>query len=1518
MSVKKNDIIQKYFHACTCLLVIGMTTVLHGQENFFSPLGLNKEVSKSYKHDFVSVIHGPGQIKFEMPLGPGIGMRGLFFRPKILIHLAQKTSSVQTGSCGYGVYSDCTGNDHLYTWVDGDGPVVLAYNANDIEPGSPVSGPSDQIISSGSQKRYDTWEIADFGQDTGTLTQVMATGRLTMVPNTTQCSIILPDGTECSTTNIAENRIDPNAYSNLLTQFGYIISNISTYGSTKSTNNGLLFSLLGQNELDVSIYQDSASPARGPGRYLLIKDDVAYEYDYFTYSQVPAPPEYDSCGMPTGTSRYWISGFGYRLTSMKNRFGDSILFSYGANNFDYEAELCANNLKTNRKVVGSLIFLNSNLNLPDAGAPTEVHSSIGNNAISISCTTIDNGATISSISIDGAIRSGMNSNYRNKNLPACPVYEVLNELIQPSLIRDQMSGYNIEIHYAWQHGTLPYLPSGLNVSAVAIDEIIFPGGESFKFTYEPMIYHATDDENADWEPMAWPVKSISHKDSSSGVERLTTYSRRVPIATNVILNPEDTQGNYIYQYDRQWINRDSYEAETLPDGRIVLRKFVPPQSSARIGAIALMNEPDRAKYESFYSGTLFEERVYSPGANWEPGVLVPDLQVLSVKFYDEWDASDNSKIDTHPYGVAPDPLVGKSIYSRYYPTRITSWNAATKIANIERKLKWDKPSSQWTEGHQISIPNVSDPWTSLELDVNRLSSSLAGRSETMTGFYGMVDRNVKTTFKTLDGYFNLGDWTEKNFFENSTTRLPSIYRMSNIKNGITISEETRAVDGIHIRKDYTYDTDTIGVPKKISLASDGQFGTDGTVGVNLGYDELFRLNKVQKLGAGYFSTRIINLDGTPNSITDINKFTYSYTWDSLGRLTSERRPNPEIGSTVVYSDDTSSFTITHGDQEEASFRNAFGEVIRATRKDTASHSSYKKFGYDPSGRKIWETIWLDGVGVNQGWDQSLPALGTQLAYDLYDRVINHVDPNGIQTTTNFQGLAKVITVAPGTTQSATTAYVYDVLNRLVKVVDALNQVTTYDYDSADRITAVHQYSTSSGVGKDAVGTGLVQTRNWIYDGLGRLVALDQPESGVTYYTNFDVIGNPANTVYGLPRGWRPATLSGTDSSAYSVAGVRAITSSFDTQGRLLSTDSNDGSINNVFRYDESSRGYSNGRLTTAVSGGVTKAIGYGGLNGRISDYNLYLSDQTSFIQSLTYNEYGNIKTRVYPSGQTQTNLYHSMMNLPNGTTFNNSSLVNISYDPVHWGMSSIAYSNSANSFFGYDRDQTRLLRMTHTQGVNTLKAWTYSYDPQGHILSDTEDWYGYDPLGRLTTILTRDLDPSTGKTNNSSSAIGQLIGYDSFGNRSNLDSKAVLNWPAGGAPPIPGSWVTTPTAKGSTYIFNTSDAALIGRNQLPGTTTTGAFTGAGYDVQGNLIRIYGALGDSSKQLSMTYDALGRVKTMADASRNIVEVYTYDDQGLRVLTEVYQGSVASQNLQKKQYRIYNEIRQLVSEYELVKE
>ncbi len=81
----------------TAMTLAGWSNTLFGQQEFFSPVSIQKQVVASYKHDYVSIIHGPGQIKFEMPLAPGIQARGLSYRPTFRMHPSQKTMANITG-----------------------------------------------------------------------------------------------------------------------------------------------------------------------------------------------------------------------------------------------------------------------------------------------------------------------------------------------------------------------------------------------------------------------------------------------------------------------------------------------------------------------------------------------------------------------------------------------------------------------------------------------------------------------------------------------------------------------------------------------------------------------------------------------------------------------------------------------------------------------------------------------------------------------------------------------------------------------------------------------------------------------------------------------------------------------------------------------------------------------------------------------------------------------------------------------------------------------------------------------------------------------------------------------------------------------------------------------------------------------------------------------------------------------------------------------------------------------------
>ena len=218
--------------------------------------------------------------------------------------------------------------------------------------------------------------------------------------------------------------------------------------------------------------------------------------------------------------------------------------------------------------------------------------------------------------------------------------------------------------------------------------------------------------------------------------------------------------------------------------------------------------------------------------------------------------------------------------------------------------------------------------------------------------------------------------------------------------------------------------------------------------------------------------------------------------------------------------------------------------------------------------------------------------------------------------------------------------------------------------------------------------------------------------------------------------------------------------------------------------------------------------------------------------------------------------------------------------------------------------------MTHYAGSQSLASYGFGYDSRGNLRTDGEDSYFYDNLNRLSQAFVRDpLDT------NASDGLWQVFDHDAFGNRKLLSTQRVTNW-TGATPPI------TPApspllADGRdlrSYTLNASErASMSATNHLP-STAGGVLTGSSYDAQGNLTSLWTKPGTSSTQLTMSYDALGRLTSMGDSKRGVTETYTYDDEGLRIMVEVWQGSL----LQSKRYMIYNESRQLVSKYDLVLE
>lgn len=746
----------------------------------------------------------------------------------------------------------------------------------------------------------------------------------------------------------------------------------------------------------------------------------------------------------------------------------------------------------------------------------------------------------------------------------------------------------------------------------------------------------------------------------------------------------------------------------------------------------------------------------------------------------------------------------------------------------------------------------------------------------------------------------------------------------------------------------------------------------GPVGASYGYDPTFGLmDRITPRGAGWELRQTSDGLGRPLSQSDPNAFTNTFEWDAGGRLIAIRPPNGEIPQVMTPDPDHLGMVVTCGGQVSQYRFDAQGKLILERRKTGGAWTSYRLHGYDKGGRKLWQSIWMPGqgdetlagysdlptqpdvIGVIPGhyeyqdgeegtrirvWipTQNIPTprpdgfKATLFTYDAYGREISRKDPNGITTTTAYgfeatKGLAtRTVTVGAGTADAMTTAFLTDAAGRLVQVVDAKNQVTTYAYDAADRILEVRQYPSSTGTGTAANPVGTPQVRQWVYDALGQLVVLDQPESGVTYTTAYNLLGKPTRSVYGLPRGWRPATLAGEDPSAASTPGVKVLTTTYDAQGRVTSLVSADGSVNHALIYDEVGRGASKGKLTTATTGkGVSRQLTYGGLNGRLSALTRVVDGQV-FTQTMGYNLDGTLKERTYPGhatpaavGPLQTLGYDPATGLPTSTSLGGALLASLNYLEDSWALKSLSFGaagSKGHSAFVYGPDQVRLAAMTHKASptaTTPFRTWTYGYDAAGRLHTDGEDWYAYDSLGRLTQVMARDLDPATQTTQGSALALRQSFTYDSFGNRTKLTSERVNGWAYGTTPPATPSTtaLTGETRDLLSYALNASElAALAPTNQLPA-TLGGVATGARYDTLGNLTRLLRKVGDWSTQETLTYDALGRVTSLSDAKRATTETYLHDDEGLRI-------KVSDSATGKVTYHLYNEARQLIASFEKV--
>ena len=1042
--------------------------------------------------------------------------------------------------------------------------------------------------------------------------------------------------------------------------------------------------------------------------------------------------------------------------------------------------------------------------------------------------------------------------------------------------------------------------------------------------------------------------SVTETDIATGSARTTRHQRMVP---------QPNLGPINSNTDPWWSSTDFYDVVTHPDGSMTVTGFVDPSDeNAAQGKLVPTTAAGQMLRMAYLKHQPREVREYAPpSGSQNSGYALTDFlgtrstptQSLAyrITFTDRWDLHGPG----NPNATFDDTSVP-------HPTRTRIWDQEKGLVTVQEITGWDGTNRGYTTTTTWITRDTSTLATmdALALAFNNPSS---GPTDPSGFLYKKTDTNELGS--------NLNQW----FWNRELTHTPRVdsdstagkapgyslpftdspvskayedlfNRVTSISCGSSEADQTKA----------TFSFGQAGVSQAQMIKAvlsgtcpGGSFVNSGAVGADYTYDPSGYMSTIQPLGMAWQHAQTQDLFGLPQSQTDPNGKMTTFTWDSGGRLTRVHPPDGLQDTVVTPDADNLGMTVSRGLEASRYRFNGFGELALEQRSLDGGNtwSSHREFSYDNAGRRIGATVWVDGAGFDNEWNKpnlvqdatvrvlvepgywttdclgdtdaygncigrrittwtppvyqneglTFLYVGTSTSYDGQGRVWRVVEPTlpPLITTTTYQGLTRTVTVG-----TVSTTYGSDETGRLASVTDAIGNITSYKYDPMGRI--------SQAVQQDSAGH--TQTRTWSYTPLGWLNQLIQPESGVTSYGSFTVSGKPTVTTYG----------AGTDTPL-------TVTSVPDPLGRPMSVTASDGSVNQAFVYDQGTlTNASNGKVLQGKDGGVILDYTYGGLGGALSDLNTTMwsggavgvGTSQAFAQSFGCDSYGH-RTGGNTGRSDWTQTFDNARSVPLTLTYGLQTVATATYYDASWALKRLDYGNRVATTFGYGPDQIRLMQMIHLPVSGAAWAtWGYTYDERGNLISVvdgatfTTDKFGYDSLNRLISV-----DASVDASGSTQEYI-QSFDYDAFGNRYYSNTGQVVT--VSGVPSV--SYASLPSQlqnadfRGQAFPELSSLAA---RNQLPGKTAIGAYTGANYDIYGNLKYIWNRVDDPTTQISLNYDALGRVITLGRPD-GTQERYSYTPEGLRTVIEEWKGG----SMVRRRYMVYNDARQLVSEYDLVLE
>ncbi len=272
------------------------------------------------------------------------------------------------------------------------------------------------------------------------------------------------------------------------------------------------------------------------------------------------------------------------------------------------------------------------------------------------------------------------------------------------------------------------------------------------------------------------------------------------------------------------------------------------------------------------------------------------------------------------------------------------------------------------------------------------------------------------------------------------------------------------------------------------------------------YDNCGRQVKTESVGpmnVDVGSTTTYNSKGLVSGRTDTNgnlTLSYTYTYDSRGRIISETRPG---NSTVTYSygSDGRTKTVSDNGRQTTYTYDAMGNLktVHAPMSSTVTHAYSSNGGIKNtvSDGATW-TFQYDDRGNRTSMTD--PDAGTTTyTYDALGRETRRVDGRGVVFVTNYDYLGRVTSLSSTRdwTQTITHTYGTSGTGQMRLVSESLGSWTkSYVYDAYGRVTGETMTN----------GTDITRSKSYQYGSNG-LLSLKTLPGGVTNSYTYDAYGN---------------------------------------------------------------------------------------------------------------------------------------------------------------------------------------------------------------------------------------------------------------------------------------------------------------------------------------------------------------------------------------------------------------------------